>query len=61
MDATKIIEMEKEFIMQTYSRPEFVIDRGKGCYVFDKNGKKYIDLVGGLATCIIGHGNKELA
>lgn len=47
--------------MQTYSRLEIVIEHGKGCYIFDKEGKKYIDLVGGLATCIIGHGNKELA
>lgn len=47
--------------MPTYSRSEIVIDKGKGCYVFDKNGNKYIDLVGGLATCILGHGNKKFA
>ena len=61
MNTKKIIEMEKKFVMQTYSRPAIVIDHGQGCYVFDKNGKKYIDLVGGLATCILGHGNKEFA
>src|SRR3989339_764424 len=61
MDTKKIIKLEKEYIMQTYSRPDFVVDYGKGCYVFDKNGKKYIDLVGGLATCTLGHGNKEFA
>ncbi|MDP3765864.1 MAG: acetylornithine transaminase [Nanoarchaeota archaeon] len=61
MDTRKIIELEKRFVMQTYSRPGIVIDHGKGCYVFDKNGKKYIDLVGGLATCTLGHGNKEFA
>ena len=61
MDTKKIIGMEKKYLMHTYSRPGFVIDYGKGCYVFDKNGKKYIDLVSGLATCPLGHGNKELA
>jgi len=53
--------MEKKYLMHTYSRPEFVIDHGKGCYVYDKDGKKYIDLVSGIATCPIGHGNKKLA
>ena len=43
MDTKKIIGMEKKHVMQTYSRPGFVIDHGKGCYVFDKNGKKYIN------------------
>lgn len=61
MHQQKIIELEKKYIMQTYIRPNFVIDRGKGCYVYDKNGKKYIDLVSGLATCPLGHGNKKLA
>ena len=61
MDTKKITEAEKEHIMQTYSRSGIVIDYGKGCYVFDKDGKKYLDLFGGLATCSIGHGNKEVA
>ncbi|MEK6950053.1 MAG: acetylornithine transaminase [Nanoarchaeota archaeon] len=61
MDSKKIIEMGKKYLMHTYSRRDFVIDHGKGCYVFDKKGKKYIDLVSGIATCPLGHGNKKLA
>ncbi|MDP7244657.1 MAG: aspartate aminotransferase family protein [Flavobacteriales bacterium] len=61
MNTKKIIETEKKHIMQTYSRSGIVIDHGKGCYVFDKNSKKYLDLVAGLATCSIGHGNKKVA
>ena len=61
METEKIIEMEKEYIMQTYSRSNIVIEHGKGCYAFDNDGKKYLDLVGGLATASIGHGNKGLA
>ena len=60
MDTKEIMEREKKFLMQTYSR-QIVMDHGKGCYVFDKGGKKYIDLVGGIATCILGHGNEEFA
>ncbi|MDP7622469.1 MAG: aminotransferase class III-fold pyridoxal phosphate-dependent enzyme, partial [SAR324 cluster bacterium] len=61
MDTKKIIEMEKKYIMQTYARFPAVIDHGKDCYVFDKNKKKYIDLVGGIATCPIGHANKKVS
>lgn len=61
MHTKQIIELEKKYLMHVYSRPNFVIDHGSGCYIFDKEGKKYIDLVGGLATCILGHGNEELA
>ena len=61
MNAKKVIGLEKKYIMQTYRRPSFVVEYGKGCYVFDNEGKKYIDLVGGLATCILGHGNKQFA
>ncbi len=61
MDTKKIIQLEKKYLMQTYTRPGFVIDHGKGCCVYDKDGKKYIDLVSGIATCPIGHGNKKLA
>ena len=61
METEKIIDLEKKHVMQTYTRPGFVLEHGKGCYVFDKAGKKYIDLVGGLATCTLGHGNKKFA
>ncbi|MBI1935960.1 aspartate aminotransferase family protein [Candidatus Woesearchaeota archaeon] len=61
MDMKKIIESEKKFIMPTYSRHGIAIESGKGCCLFDSDGKKYIDLAGGLATCSIGHGNLEFA
>ena len=61
MDTKKIIQLEKKYLMQTYTRPDFIIDHGKSCYVYEKEGKKYIDLVSGIATCRLGHGNKKLA
>ena len=61
METTRIIELEKKYLMQTYSRPKIVFDHGDSCCLFDKNGKKYIDLAGGLATCLLGHGNKKFA
>ena len=61
MDTKKIINLEKKFLMPTYSRSEIAIESGTGCYVLDKDGNRYIDLVGGLATCLLGHGNKKFA
>ena len=61
MNSKEIKELEKEDIMQTYSRFDLIVDHGKGCYIYDKEGKKYLDFLGGLATCTVGHGNKEVA
>jgi hypothetical protein len=41
--------------------PVRVMQRGKGCYVYDSNGKRYLDGLAGLFAVQIGHGRKELA
>ena len=61
METSKIIGLERKYMMQTYSRPKIVLEHGNGCYLYDTEGRKYIDLVGGLATCLLGHGNREFA
>jgi len=61
MDANKVKEIEKAHVMQTYGRFDLVIDHGKGAYVYDKDGKKYLDFIGGIACTAVGHGNKEVA
>lgn len=60
MNSNEIKQIEKEHIMQTYGRFDVVIEKGKGIYVFDKEGKKYLDFLGGIATCSVGHGNKDV-
>ncbi len=60
MKAEKIKQLEKKYIMQTYSRFNLIVDYGIGCYIYDKNGEKYLDFLGGIATCSVGHGNKEV-
>ena len=54
------VEREKKHILQTYTRQPVVIERGEGCYVYDVDGKRYLDLVAGIATVSIGHSNKYL-
>ena len=38
-----------------------VIERGAGCYVWDSNGKQYLDGLAGLFTVQVGHGRRTLA
>ena len=38
-------------LMHTYSRFDISFKKGKGCWLWDKTGKKYLDAVAGIATC----------
>src|SRR5581483_465554 len=42
-------------------RFDLVLERGEGSYVWDANGKRYLDLGGGIAVCSLGHANAEIA
>lgn len=42
-------------VMKTYGRFPLALDRGQGCYVWDTDGREYIDFVAGIATCTLGH------
>jgi acetylornithine/N-succinyldiaminopimelate aminotransferase len=61
MKTEKIKSMEKEHVMQTYGRYDLVIDHGKGSYVYDKEGNKYLDFISGIACVPVGHANKEVS
>ncbi len=41
--------------MQLYPHKDVVIDRGEGSYLYDMNGKQYLDCAGGIAVCALGH------
>jgi len=44
-----------KFMFKTYSRFPITLVKGDGCRVWDENGKEYIDFVGGIAVCALGH------
>jgi acetylornithine/N-succinyldiaminopimelate aminotransferase len=48
-------ELEKKYYMQTFERVPLTIVRGKGPYVWDDEGKQYLDFVGGWAVTTLGH------
>ncbi|MGH8840192.1 MAG: acetylornithine transaminase [Jiangellaceae bacterium] len=43
--------------MGTFGRPQRVLVRGEGCHVWDADGRRYLDLLGGLAVNVLGHGH----
>ena len=47
-------------LMNTFGQPQRVLVRGEGCYVWDADGKKYLDLLGGLAVNALGHAHPLL-
>jgi acetylornithine aminotransferase/acetylornithine/N-succinyldiaminopimelate aminotransferase len=49
------IALEDKYLLPTYEKFPFALDRGEGCWVWDENGTKYLDLYGGHAVAAIGH------
>jgi len=61
MNSQQLIDAEKKYLAQTYARPPFVLTRGEGVYVFDAEGKKYLDCAAGIAVNALGYNDPELA
>lgn len=59
MNMQEYIEKAEQVLMHTYSRYQIVLDRGEGVYLYDTNGKKYLDFAAGIAVFAFGYGNKE--
>ena len=52
MDAEKLTE---RYIAHTYKRQPVTLVKGRGMFVWDSKGKRYMDFVGGIAVCSLGH------
>ncbi len=48
-------ERESRYYMRTFRRQPLVLTRGQGCWVWDEQGKRYLDLVAGIAVNVLGH------
>jgi acetylornithine/N-succinyldiaminopimelate aminotransferase len=47
-------------VMTTYGRFPIALERGRGCYVWDVEGREYLDFVAGIATCALGHAHPAM-
>lgn len=53
------IEEAEEALLHTYNRYQIVLDRGEGVYLYDMEGKRYLDFAAGIAVFSLGYGNPE--
>jgi len=60
MKTKELIENEKKYLMQTYSRPAMILDKGEGMKIWDLEGKQYYDFIGGIAVNALGYGHPKL-
>lgn len=60
MNPQPLIDDEKKYLVQTYARPPFVLTRGDGVYVFDSQGRKYLDCAAGIAVNALGYNDAGL-
>ncbi len=58
--AAQTISLEKEYLLQNYGRYPLVLRKGKGCYVFDTDGKRYLDLISGIGVNALGHAHPRI-
>jgi predicted acetylornithine/succinylornithine family transaminase len=54
------IDKGKQFLANTYNRFPVGIARGEGCWLWDMNGRRYLDFLSGIAVCNLGHANKNV-
>lgn len=59
-DKAAIQALFKQYVVPSYGRFDLALKRGSGCWVWDTEGKRYLDLGGGIAVCCLGHANAEI-
>jgi acetylornithine/N-succinyldiaminopimelate aminotransferase len=50
----------ERFVVPSYARFDLVLERGEGSYVWDVDGRRYLDFAGGIAVCSLGHAHPEI-
>ncbi len=56
----QVMELEKQYVLQNYGRYPLAIRRGKGTWLYDFNGKRYLDLISGIGVNALGHAHPRL-
>src|SRR5437660_12719389 len=56
----QIKALEAQYLLQNYSRYPLALHRGKGCYVYDLDGNRYLDLISGIGVNSLGHAHPRI-
>jgi len=54
------MDLEKEYLLQNYARYPLALARGKGCWVYDLEGRRYLDLMAGIGVNALGHAHPRI-
>jgi acetylornithine/N-succinyldiaminopimelate aminotransferase len=60
MQLAHVKELEKKYLLGTYSRYELLADRGTGAYLIDKSNKRYLDMLAGIAVNALGYNHPRI-
>ncbi|SCP97111.1 aspartate aminotransferase family protein [Anaerobium acetethylicum] len=59
MNKSEYIDEAEKVLLRTYNRYHIVLDKGEGVYLYDTDGKKYLDFAAGIAVFAFGYHNEE--
>ena len=54
------MDLERQYLLQNYARYPLVLARGKGCHLYDTEGKRYLDLISGIGVNALGHAHPRI-
>jgi predicted acetylornithine/succinylornithine family transaminase len=54
------VQLERDYLLQNYARYPLTLARGKGCHVYDIEGKRYLDFITGIGVNALGHAHPRI-
>ena len=60
ISSQSVKDLEQQYVLQNYSRYPLVLARGKGCHVFDAEGRRYLDFLTGIGVNALGHAHPRI-
>jgi acetylornithine/N-succinyldiaminopimelate aminotransferase len=55
-----VMDLERAYLLQNYARYPLVLKRGKGCWLYDVAGRRYLDLISGIGVNSLGHAHPRI-
>jgi len=60
MSLASVIRSEDKVLLPTYDRHKILFDRGRGVYLWDSRGRRYLDFLSGIGVNALGHGHPAI-
>src|SRR6266576_3039488 len=56
----QVMDLERQYLLQNYARYPLVLARGRGCYLYDVEGHRYLDFLSGIGVNALGHAHPRI-